>query len=166
MLRCTKIVATPGPATDDSRILDDVIATGVDVVCLNQSHASRSEHEEPTERIRNRSRASSYESPHDELPRGDTLLLDDGLIVLWGEGVLDREMRCKVKIGDILFENKEINKQDAEQHIVVLLNENQGKRGQIQLFRSRSSIVGQARAGSWLFPVSDQYVLNSGYTPN
>jgi len=35
MLRRTKIVATMGPATDDPKVLDEVIAAGVDVVRLN-----------------------------------------------------------------------------------------------------------------------------------
>ena len=38
MPRRTKIVATLGPATDDSAVLDDMIAAGVDVVRLNLSH--------------------------------------------------------------------------------------------------------------------------------
>ena len=162
MLRRTKIVATLGPATDDPKVLDDVIAAGVDVVRLNLSHAVHAEHAERAERIRNRSRASgrqvgvladlqgpkirissfkhgpitlaegdrfildaacapelgnqervgiSYKILPDELSRGDTLLLDDGLIVLWVEEVVDREVRCKVKIGGTLSDKKGINKQ-------------------------------------------------------
>jgi len=162
MLRRTKIVATLGPATDDPKVLDDVIAAGVDVVRLNLSHATHAEHEERAELIRNRSRASgrqvgvladlqgpkirisafkhgpivlaeddkfildaacapelgnqervgiSYKTLPDELSRGDTLLLDDGLIVLWVEEVADREVRCKVKIGGTLSDKKGINKQ-------------------------------------------------------
>jgi pyruvate kinase len=162
MLRRTKIVATLGPATDDTKAMDDVIAAGVDVVRLNLSHATHAEHEERAERIRNRSRASgrqvgvlvdlqgpkirissfkhgpitlaeedrfildaacapelgnqervgiSYKALPKELSRGDTLLLDDGLIVLWVEEVIDREVRCKVKIGGVLSDKKGINKQ-------------------------------------------------------
>ncbi len=162
MLRRTKIVATLGPATDDPKVLDDVIAAGVDVVRLNLSHATHAEHEERAERIRNRSRASgrqvgvladlqgpkirissfkhgpitlaendkfildaahppelgnqervgvAYKSLPDEMSRGDTLLLDDGLLELWVEEVDDREVRCKVKIGGVLSDKKGINKQ-------------------------------------------------------
>jgi pyruvate kinase len=160
MLRRTKIVATLGPATDDPKVLDDVIAAGVDVVRLNLSHSIHAEHEERAELIRNRSRASgrqvgvladlqgpkirissfkhgpitladgdkfildaacppelgnqervgiSYKTLPDELSRGDTLLLDDGLIVLWVEEVVDREVRCRVKIGGGLSNKKGIN---------------------------------------------------------
>jgi pyruvate kinase len=35
MLRRTKIVATLGPATDDPKVLDELIAAGVDVVRIN-----------------------------------------------------------------------------------------------------------------------------------
>ena len=34
MLRRTKIVATMGPATDDPKVLDEVLRAGVDVVRL------------------------------------------------------------------------------------------------------------------------------------
>lgn len=38
--RRTKIVATLGPATDDDRVLEDLISAGVDVVRLNFSHGT------------------------------------------------------------------------------------------------------------------------------
>ena len=57
MQRRTKIVATLGPATDDSKVLDRIIEAGVDVVRLNFSHGSREEHIERAERVRNRARA-------------------------------------------------------------------------------------------------------------
>ena len=40
MQRRTKIVATLGPSTDDSKVLDDMIQAGVDVVRVNFSHGS------------------------------------------------------------------------------------------------------------------------------
>ena len=58
MPRRTKIVATLGPATDDPKVLDEVIAAGVDVVRLNLSHATHEEHAERAELIRNRTQAS------------------------------------------------------------------------------------------------------------
>ena len=42
--RRTKIVATLGPATDDPRVLADIIRLGVNVVRLNFSHGSHDEH--------------------------------------------------------------------------------------------------------------------------
>ena len=47
-----------GPATDDPKVLDEVIAAGVDVVRLNMSHGSYAEHEQRAEWVRNRARAS------------------------------------------------------------------------------------------------------------
>jgi len=162
MLRRTKIVATLGPATDDPKVLDEVIAAGVDVVRLNMSHGSYEEHERRAEWVRNRARASgrqvgvlvdlqgpkiriarftdgkvdlevgdrfildtswdpmngnrervgsTYPTLHEECSRGDTLLLNDGHIVLWVEEVEGTEVRCKVVIGGVLSNNKGINKQ-------------------------------------------------------
>ncbi len=162
MLRRTKIVATLGPATDDQKVLDEVIAAGVDVVRLNMSHGSYEEHERRAEWVRNRARASgrqvgvlvdlqgpkiriarfendkvelepgarfvidpswdpkkgneervgtTYQTLHEECSRGDTLLLNDGLIVLWVEEVAGTEVRCKVVVGGTLSNNKGINKQ-------------------------------------------------------
>ena len=57
MPRRTKIVATLGPATDDPKILDDIIHAGVDVVRLNLSHDHHDAQRQRAERIRNRARA-------------------------------------------------------------------------------------------------------------
>src|SRR6056300_348793 len=58
MPRRTKIVATLGPATDDPKTLDELIAAGVDVVRLNMSHGSYEEHQRRAEWVRDRARAS------------------------------------------------------------------------------------------------------------
>ena len=58
MLRRTKIVATLGPATDDPKVLDEVIAAGVDVVRLNMSHGTHEDHAQRADWVRNRARAS------------------------------------------------------------------------------------------------------------
>ncbi|MGB5648958.1 MAG: pyruvate kinase, partial [Sedimenticolaceae bacterium] len=161
MLRRTKIVATLGPATDNPKILDEVISAGVDVVRLNMSHGTHEDHERRAEWVRNRARASgrqvgvlidlqgpkircgkfvdgkidlapddrfildtdwdidlgnqervgvTYPSLHLEVARGDTLILNDGLIVLWVDDVQDTEVRCKVVVGGILSNSKGINK--------------------------------------------------------
>ena len=161
MLRRTKIVATLGPATDDPKVLDEVLRAGVDVVRLNMSHGSHDDHERRADWVRNRARASGRQvgvlidlqgpkircgrfvdgkielNPDDRfvldtdwdvverhqnasaspIPpctwrslRGDTLLLNDGLIVLWVDEVQGSEVRCKVVVGGIPSNNKGINK--------------------------------------------------------
>jgi pyruvate kinase len=50
--RRTKIVATLGPATDREGALERLLASGVDVVRLNLSHASPREHEPRLRRLR------------------------------------------------------------------------------------------------------------------
>ncbi|WP_275097430.1 pyruvate kinase [Sedimenticola hydrogenitrophicus] len=58
MLRRTKILATLGPATDDPKVLDQLIGAGVDVVRLNLSHGTHEEHRRRAEIVRDRARAS------------------------------------------------------------------------------------------------------------
>ncbi|OQX30877.1 MAG: pyruvate kinase [Candidatus Sedimenticola endophacoides] len=58
MPRRTKIIATLGPATDNPKVMDELIGAGVDVVRLNLSHGSHEEHEQRAETIRDRARAS------------------------------------------------------------------------------------------------------------
>ncbi len=162
MLRRTKIVATLGPATDESRALDELIAAGVDVVRVNFSHGRAEEHLERAERVRNRARAHgrqvgvladlqgpkirierfregkvdltegevfvldaacpsdagdvtrvgiTYKDLVRDVRRGDTLLLDDGQVVLWVEAVEGAEIRCRVQTGGVLSNNKGINRQ-------------------------------------------------------
>ncbi len=162
MPKRTKIVATLGPATDDPKVIDDLITAGVDVVRINLSHGSHEEHAERAEQLRNRARASgrqvgvlvdlqgpkirtgqfkdgevqlevgasfaidtnypikegnsdivgcTYKQLPDDLSRGDTLLINDGKIVLWVEDVNGTRISCKVQAGGPLSDNKGINKQ-------------------------------------------------------
>lgn len=162
MLRRTKIVATLGPATDDPKVLDQIIEAGVDVVRLNFSHGPHQLHRERAEIARNRARAYGrqvgvladlqgpkiriakfragkaslvdkarfvldvslpedvgdehqvgvdYKGLADDVSRGDTLLLDDGRIVLWVEEVVGPRIICRVVIGGVLLNNKGINRQ-------------------------------------------------------
>jgi pyruvate kinase len=162
MLRRTKIVATLGPATDDPKVLDEVLCAGVDVVRINLSHGSHAEHMQRAEWVRNRARASgrqvglladlqgpkirigkfrngainlevgdlftldaalpldagdqervgiTFKQLPNDVSRGDTLLLDDGQIVLWVNEVAGPEVRCKVIVGGKLSSNKGLNKQ-------------------------------------------------------
>ena len=57
MLRRTKIVATVGPATDDLDIMDELIASGMDVARVNFSHGDFETHEQRVKIIRERARA-------------------------------------------------------------------------------------------------------------
>src|SRR5262245_34207943 len=54
----TKIVATVGPACQDSAMLQQLSAAGVDVFRLNMAHATRDDHDRAVERIRAVSAAS------------------------------------------------------------------------------------------------------------
>ncbi len=53
----------------------------------------------------------TYTDLINDVSRGDTLLLDDGAIVLWVCEVEASEIRCKVVVGGKLSNNKGINKQ-------------------------------------------------------
>jgi pyruvate kinase len=52
MLRSTKIVATLGPASSDSAVLERMVRAGVDVVRLNFSHGSAEDHRKRAEVVR------------------------------------------------------------------------------------------------------------------
>ena len=43
-MRHTKIIATVGPASSEPAVLDALIAAGVDIIRLNFSHGTQSEH--------------------------------------------------------------------------------------------------------------------------
>ena len=53
----------------------------------------------------------TYKQLSTDLNRGDTLLLDDGRIVLWVRKIADFAIHCRVKVGGILSSNKGINVQ-------------------------------------------------------
>ena len=52
-----------------------------------------------------------YKALPDDVSRGDTLLLDDGRLVLWVEEVEGRRIHCKVVVGGTLSDRKGINRQ-------------------------------------------------------
>src|SRR5215216_6678048 len=51
-MRSTKIVATVGPASREPRVLDRMVAAGMDVVRLNFAHGEPEQHAETVERVR------------------------------------------------------------------------------------------------------------------
>jgi pyruvate kinase len=53
----------------------------------------------------------SYRGLPGDVSRGDTLLLDDGRLVLWVEDVIGPEVRCRVVVGGELTGGKGINRQ-------------------------------------------------------
>lgn len=162
MLRRTKIVSTLGPATDNPKVIDEMIEAGVDVVRVNFSHGSAEDHRRRVEMVRNRAQAHgrpvgvlvdlqgpkirierfkegrinlvegakfsldvhcdplagsescvgvTYKELPNDVSRGDTLLLDDGRIVLWVEDVHEGKIQCQVVSGGVLSNNKGINRQ-------------------------------------------------------
>ncbi len=56
MLRSTKIVATLGPASSDPAVLERMVRAGVDVVRLNFSHGTATDHEKRAELVKEISR--------------------------------------------------------------------------------------------------------------
>jgi len=161
MPRRTKIVATLGPATDDRRVMAELIRAGADVVRLNFSHGGPEEHARRAAMVRDAAlsvgryvgilgdlsgpkiRIERFVNGHVELaegarftldvsldpaagtdqvvgcayqalPRdvqaGDTLLLNDGLIVLEVEDVDGPRVHTRVVVGGELSNNKGLNR--------------------------------------------------------
>jgi pyruvate kinase len=52
----------------------------------------------------------TYKGLPGDVARGDTLLLDDGLLVLWVEEVAGNEVHCRVMVGGRLSDSKGINR--------------------------------------------------------
>ena len=57
MTRRTKIVATLGPATDDTKVLKEIIDAGMDVARINFSHGEEADHRARIEAVRSASTA-------------------------------------------------------------------------------------------------------------
>ncbi len=157
--RQTKIVATLGPASSTSEVLESLVAAGVDVVRMNFSHGSATEHIERARMVREiasrlqrdvaimadlqgpKIRIGQFENSKIHVSNGqdfildaacalgneqrvgldypelvqdvkpnDTLLLDDGRIVLQVQSVRNSEIYCCVKVGGVLKSRKGINK--------------------------------------------------------
>ena len=51
-MRSTKIVATVGPASREPRVLERMVAAGMDVARLNFAHGEPDQHAETVERVR------------------------------------------------------------------------------------------------------------------
>jgi len=60
MHRRTKIITTLGPATDDEKVMSQLIDAGVDLVRLNFSHGTMEEHKRRVEMVRRISEEKNY----------------------------------------------------------------------------------------------------------
>src|SRR5687768_1772842 len=162
MLRRTKILTTLGPATDNPKVLAEMLRAGADVVRVNFSHGEPAAHANRVKLVREvaeqvgkwvgvlgdlqgpkiridrfvegkvmlnegepfvldvslDSKAGTVQSvgvAYKNLPKdvraGDTLLLNDGLIVLEVADVDGPRIKTRVVVGGELSNNKGINKQ-------------------------------------------------------
>jgi pyruvate kinase len=157
--RRTKIVATLGPASSDSKVLARMIEAGLDVVRMNFSHGTGAEHRKRVEIVRALARKAGravgvlvdlqgpkirigkfregrvalgtgaefvldadrelgdahgvgldYRNLPNDVRPGDTLLLDDGRIMLGVASVNGPRISCVVEQGGPLSDNKGINR--------------------------------------------------------
>jgi pyruvate kinase len=127
LLRRTKIVATLGPATDDSAVLTDMVRAGVDVVRLNFSHGVVADHARRVQLVREAaSKAGRYvgilgdlQGPKIRIDRfaagkvtladGAPFTLDASLAVDAGNdlsvGIAYKKLPTDVSVGDVLLLN-------------------------------------------------------------
>jgi pyruvate kinase len=126
-LRRTKIVATLGPATDDPRVLTEMVRAGVDVVRLNFSHGAVADHARRLELVRAAALAAGryvgvlgdLQGPKIRIDRfvdgkihladGAEFTLDAGLAVNAGTersvGIAYKRLPSDVFAGDVLLLN-------------------------------------------------------------
>ncbi len=127
MLKRTKIVATLGPASDDTKILTEMINAGMDVARLNFSHGVAEDHERRARKLREVAKACGREvgimgdlqgpkirirrfADHSvSLADGASFFLDSALGLMDGNqdgvGVALDTIHEDVKAGDILLLN-------------------------------------------------------------
>jgi pyruvate kinase len=126
MLRRTKIVATLGPASNDQKVLEQMIRAGVDLVRMNFSHGTAQDHMQRAETVRAAARACGrtvgiladlqgpkirirkFENDKIELNSGDTFILDaafDGLGNRERVGLDYKELPNDVDVGTVLLLN-------------------------------------------------------------
>jgi pyruvate kinase len=126
MLRRTKIVATLGPASNDPKILKQMIRAGVDLVRMNFSHGNAQDHVNRAETVRAAASAAGrtvgiladlqgpkirirkFENDKITLKDGDTFILDaslDGLGNQQRVGLDYKELPNDVGAGTILLLN-------------------------------------------------------------
>ncbi|MDD4929159.1 MAG: pyruvate kinase [Gallionella sp.] len=126
MLRRTKIVATLGPASNDQKVLEQMIRAGVDLVRMNFSHGSAADHVKRAEVVRAAAQAvgrtvgiladlqgpkirvGKFENDKIILNKGDTFVLDAELEGLGNQqcvGLDYKELPNDVSCGSVLLLN-------------------------------------------------------------
>jgi pyruvate kinase len=127
ILRRAKIVATLGPATDNPKIIADMVRAGVDVVRVNFSHGALADHARRLEMVRDAARSAGryvgvlgdlqgpkirverFASGKITLADGAAFALDASLGVDAGDehavGIAYKKLPTDVGVGDILLLN-------------------------------------------------------------
>ena len=127
LLRRTKIVATLGPATDDPKVLADIVRAGVDVVRLNFSHGQLADHSRRVALVRQAAeeagryigilgdlqgpkiRIDRFVNGKAQLADGASFILDASLAVDAGTeksvGIAYKKLPTDVHVGDVLLLN-------------------------------------------------------------
>ena len=126
MLRRTKIVATLGPASNDPKVLEQMIRAGVDLVRMNFSHGSAQDHMQRAETVRAvakacgrtvgiladlqgpKIRVGKFENDKIILNKDDIFILDatlDGLGNQQRVGLDYKELPNDVSVGTVLLLN-------------------------------------------------------------
>jgi len=127
LVRRTKIVATLGPATDDPKVLADIVRAGVDVVRLNFSHGQVADHARRVALVREAARQEGryigvlgdLQGPKIRIDRfaggkvnlsdGARFTLDASLAVDAGNeqtvGIAYKRLPADVRVGDVLLLN-------------------------------------------------------------
>jgi len=127
LLRRTKIVATLGPATDDPKVLSEIVRAGVDVVRLNFSHGQVADHARRVALVREAAaqagryigvlgdlqgpkiRIDRFVGGKVQLADGAAFVLDASLAIDAGNeqavGIAYKKLPTDVRIGDVLLLN-------------------------------------------------------------
>ena len=127
ILRRAKIVATLGPATDDTKVMNDMVRAGVDVVRVNFSHGQLADHKRRLDLVRDAARAAGryvgvlgdlqgpkirverFKAGKVQLADGAEFVLDASLDVDAGDehavGIAYKRLPTDVAPGDVLLLN-------------------------------------------------------------
>jgi pyruvate kinase len=127
ILRRAKIVATLGPATDDAKVMNDVVRAGVDVVRVNFSHGQLADHKRRLDLVRDAAHAAGryvgvlgdlqgpkirierFKAGKAQLADGAEFALDASLDVDAGDehavGIAYKKLPGDVSPGDVLLLN-------------------------------------------------------------
>jgi pyruvate kinase len=127
ILRRAKIVATLGPATDDPKVISDMVHAGIDVARINFSHGAHADHARRLEFVRDAAkragryvgvlgdlqgpkiRIDRFRTGKAQLADGAGFTLDASLAVDAGDeravGIAYKKLPLDVSVGDVLLLN-------------------------------------------------------------